>query len=164
MAILRRQMRPSNRQIASMAFVKDLSGKQPHKSPNKCVLFADKTYLDPKMTANKFVHQFTPPPIRLNIRHALHSQRSPRHCCRLLKKKAASPNSSRRARSDSCIRQCGPSTTAPLCLQHQLTGNNPSLAQQLYAEHTSQSSFSAKRIQELKGENDIFNFKLLIYT
>ena len=35
-----------------------------------------------------------------------------RHCCRLLKKMAGSPNSACRARSDSCIRQCGPSTTA----------------------------------------------------
>ena len=67
-----------------------------------------------------------------------------RHCCRLLKKKADSPNIARRARSDSYIRQCGPSTTARLCLQHQLTGNNPSLALQLYAELTIQSSFLAK--------------------
>ena len=64
-----------------------------------------------------------------------------RHCCRLLKKNAGSPTSARRARSDSCIRQCGPSTTSPLCLQHQHTGNNPSLALQLYAEQMSQSSF-----------------------
>ena len=56
----------------------------------------------------------------------------------LLKKKAGSPNSARRARSDSCIRQCGPSTTARLCLQHKHTLNNPSLALQLYAEQTSQ--------------------------
>ena len=28
------------------------------------------------------------------------------------------------ARSDSCIRQCGSSTTARLCLQHQHTSNN----------------------------------------
>ena len=69
-----------------------------------------------------------------------------RHCCRLLKKKAGSPNSAHRARSDSCIRQCGPSTTARLCLQHQLTGNNPSLVLQLFAEQKSQSSISAKRI------------------
>ena len=46
--------------------VKGLSGKQRHNSPNKVVRFADKTYLDPKMFANKFAHQFTPPPIRLN--------------------------------------------------------------------------------------------------
>ena len=44
---------------------KGLSGKQPHNSPNNGVRFADKTYLDPKMIANKFAHQFTPPPIRL---------------------------------------------------------------------------------------------------
>ena len=44
---------------------KGLSGKQPHNSPNKCVWFADMTYLDPKMIANKFTHQFTSPPIRL---------------------------------------------------------------------------------------------------
>ena len=44
---------------------KGLSGKKLHNSPNKDVRFADKTYLDPKMIANKFVHQFTPPPIRL---------------------------------------------------------------------------------------------------
>ena len=76
-----------------------------------------------------------------------------RHCCQLLKKNASSPNSARRARSDSCIRQCGPSTTARLCLQHQFTGNNPSLTPQLYAEQTSQCSFSAKRLYEQKGEN-----------
>ena len=76
-----------------------------------------------------------------------------RHCCRLLKEKAASPNSARRARSDICIRQCGPSTTARLWLQHQLTGNSPSLVLQLHAEQTSQSSFSAKRITKQKGEN-----------
>ena len=76
-----------------------------------------------------------------------------RHCCRLLNKKAGSPNSARRARSDSCIRQCGPSTTARMCLQHQHTGSNPSLALQLYAEQTSQCSFSSKRIYEPKGEN-----------
>ena len=69
-----------------------------------------------------------------------------RHCCQLHKKKTDSPNSTHRARSDSCIRQCGPSTTARLCLQHQHTGNNLSLALQLYAEQTSQSSFSATRI------------------
>ena len=45
--------------------VKDLSGKQPHNSPNKGARFADKTYLDPKMIANKFAHQFTSPPMRL---------------------------------------------------------------------------------------------------
>ena len=44
---------------------KSLSGKQPHNSPIKGVRFADKTYLDTKMFANKFAHQFTPPPIRL---------------------------------------------------------------------------------------------------
>ena len=65
-----------------------------------------------------------------------------RHCCRLHKQKVGSPNNARRARSDSCIRKCGQSTTAPLCLQHQHTGNNPSLALQLYAEQTSHSSFS----------------------
>ena len=43
--------------------VKGLGSIQPHNSPNKGVRFANKTYLDPKMIANKFVHQFTPPPI-----------------------------------------------------------------------------------------------------
>ena len=42
--------------------VNGLSGKQPHNSPNKGVWFSSKTYLDPKMIANKFAHQFTPPP------------------------------------------------------------------------------------------------------
>ena len=79
-----------------------------------------------------------------NTRHALHCRRSPQTL--LLMKKTGSPNSARRARSDSCNRQCGPSTTARICLQHQHTGNNPSLALQLYAEQTSQCSFSAKRI------------------
>ena len=41
--------------------VKGLSGKQLHNSPNKGARFADKTYLDPEMIANKF----TPTPIRL---------------------------------------------------------------------------------------------------
>ena len=41
--------------------VKGLSGKQLHNSPNKGARCAKKTYLDPKMIANKF----TPPPIRL---------------------------------------------------------------------------------------------------
>ena len=73
-----------------------------------------------------------------------------RHCCRLLKKKDGSSNSACRARSDSCIRQCGPSTTARLCLQHQHTLTNPSLSLQLFAELTSQSSFSAKGIHSTK--------------
>ena len=42
-----------------------LSGKRPHNSSNKGVRFADKIYLDSKKIANKFVHQCTPPPIRL---------------------------------------------------------------------------------------------------
>ena len=62
-----------------------------------------------------------------------------RHFCQVLKKKAGSPNRTHGARSDSCIRQCGPSTTARLCLQYQYTGNNPTLTFQLYAEQTSQS-------------------------
>ena len=45
--------------------VKGLSGKQPHNSLSKGVRFANKTYLDPKMIANKYAHQFTPPPICL---------------------------------------------------------------------------------------------------
>ena len=44
---------------------KGLSDKQPHNSPYKGVRFADKIYLDPKLIANKFPHQFTQPPIRL---------------------------------------------------------------------------------------------------
>ena len=44
---------------------KGLCGKQAHNAPNNGVRFADKTYLDHKMIANKFDHQFTPPPIRL---------------------------------------------------------------------------------------------------
>ena len=49
-----------------------------------------------------------------------------RHCIQFLKKNLGSPMRTRRALSDSCIRQCGPSTTAQ-CLQCQHTGNNPSL-------------------------------------
>ena len=45
--------------------VKGLSGKQPHNSPNNGVRCADKIYLDRKMIANIFAHQFTPPLIRL---------------------------------------------------------------------------------------------------
>ena len=74
-----------------------------------------------------------------------------RHCFRLLKKNAGSPNSACRARSDSCIRQYRPSTTARLCLQHQHTFNNPSLALQLCAEQTSQSSFSKIYQKESKS-------------
>ena len=73
-----------------------------------------------------------------------------RHCCRLLKNKAGSQNSTRRARSDSCIRQSGPLTTARLCLQHQYIGNNPSLSSQLHAERTSQGYFLATRFLKLK--------------
>ena len=239
---------------------KGLSGKQPHNSPIKGVLFADKTYLDPKMIVNKFTHQFTPPPKRLTgdkskiqLKRQFHQQpltgtpsftpadtkeairlsksstaigpdgmstlhlkklvQRPINCLtnifnlsistgqipeiwhkaiiisilkpgkdniginwrpisllcpaaktleKLLLPKilthipfdpaqhgpqpkhstctalstinadiaAGSPSSARHARSDSCIRQCGPSTTARLCLQHQHTGNIPSLAPQ----------------------------------
>ena len=263
--------------------VKDIGDKQPHNSTNKGVWFTDKTYLDPKMIANKFAHQFTPPPIPLtgdkskgqlkrqfhqlplsgtpllspadakeairlaksstpigpdgmstlhlkkltqgainyltnifnmsisngqipeiwhkaiiipilrpgkdnnigmNLRpisllcpaakmleklllhkilthihfHPAQHGFRPKHStcttlstitadsCRLLKKKACSPNSACCARSDSCIRQCGPSTTARLCLQHQHTLNNLCLALQLCAQQTSQSSFLAKRM------------------
>ena len=49
------------------------------------------------------------------------------------RKKPGSVNSACRARSDSCIRQCRP-TTAQLCLQHQHTGNNLSLSLQLFTE------------------------------
>ena len=45
-------------------FVKGLSGKQPHNLPYEVVRFADNTYPDPKMTANKFARQFTPPQIQ----------------------------------------------------------------------------------------------------
>ena len=76
-----------------------------------------------------------------------------RNCCRLLMKKASSPNSARRARSDCCIRLFGPSTTARLCLQHQHADHNPSLALQLYAEQTSQISFSEIRILMQEGED-----------
>ena len=69
-----------------------------------------------------------------------------RHCCRLLKKKSGSPIITCRARSDSCIRQRGPSTSAQLCLKHQHAGNNPSLYLQLCVKQTIQSSISATRI------------------
>ena len=76
-----------------------------------------------------------------------------RYCCWVLMKNSGSAYSARRARSDSSIRQYGPSASARLCLQHNFSGNNPSLAQELYAEQTSQSSFSVKGIYEQKGEN-----------
>ena len=50
------------------------------------------------------------------------------------RKKVCSSNSTRRARSHKYIRQSEPSITARLCLQHQHTGNKPSLALQLYPE------------------------------
>ena len=77
------------------------------------------------------------------------------HSCRLLRKKAYSPNSAHCARSDSCIRQCGPLTTASLCLQHQLTGKSPSLAQQLYAEQMNQSSFSEEESKSRKVKTGV---------
>ena len=43
--------------------------------------------------------------------------------------------------------QCGPSTTAQLCLQRQHTGNDP----QLHAEQSSLSSFTATKIKYQKG-------------
>ena len=73
-----------------------------------------------------------------------------RHCCRLIKKKAGSSNDACRARSDSCIRQCQPSTTALLCLQHQHALNNPSLALQLYAWQTSKVHFRKKESKNRK--------------
>ena len=78
-----------------------------------------------------------------------------RHCCRLLKKNAGSTNSAHRTRSDSSIRQCGLITTARLFLQHQHTINNPSMALQLYAELTSQSSFLAKESKSRKVKTGI---------
>ena len=45
--------------------VKGLSGKQPHKSPNMGVRFADNINLDSKMIANIFAHKFTTSPIIL---------------------------------------------------------------------------------------------------
>ena len=48
-----------------LRLAKSLIGKQPYNSPNKGVRFADMTYIDPKMIANKFAYQFTSPPIRL---------------------------------------------------------------------------------------------------
>ena len=44
---------------------KGLSGIKLHYSPIKGVIFADKTFLDPKKIANKFSHQFTPSSIHL---------------------------------------------------------------------------------------------------
>ena len=58
MAIRRRQMRPSSRHVASMAAFYGPTRKNPHN-------WLSKTYLDRKKIANKFVHQYTPPPIRL---------------------------------------------------------------------------------------------------
>ena len=45
---------------------KGLSGKKTRNSPSIGDLFADKTYLDQRMIAIKFNHQFTPQPIRLS--------------------------------------------------------------------------------------------------
>ena len=74
-----------------------------------------------------------------------------RHCCRLLKKKAGSPNSARRARSDSCIRQCRPSTTARLCHQHQHTLNNLTLV--LSTCRTDEPKLIFSKNLNQKGEN-----------
>ena len=78
-----------------------------------------------------------------------------RHCCRLLWKKAGSPSSAHRARSDNSIRQCGPSTTARLCLQHQLTGNNPSLALRLHAEQTNKVHFRQEKSKSGKVKTGV---------
>ena len=44
---------------------KGLSGKKNAQIANRGVRNADQTYIDCKIIANKFAHQFTPPPIRL---------------------------------------------------------------------------------------------------
>ena len=88
-----------------------------------------------------------------NTRHALHCRRSPPTLLPASQEESRFTEQCLSTRSDSCIRQCGLSTTARLCPQHQHTLNNPSLALQLYAEQTSQSSFLSKRIQKHKGEN-----------
>ena len=90
-----------------------------------------------------------------NTRHALHCRRSPPTFLPASQEKNSSPNSARRARSDSCIRQCGPSTTARLCLQHKHTLNNPSLSLQLPVEQTSQSEFSAKKSKSRKVKTGV---------
>ena len=64
MGICNQQIRPY-RHIASVGGVKGLRGKKLHYLPNMVVRYTDKTYLEPKKIANKFAHQFTPPPIRL---------------------------------------------------------------------------------------------------
>ena len=62
---------------------KGLICKQPHNSPNKGVRFAEKTYLDPKMIANKFDYQFIPPPIRpKDSSNAAINRNAAIHACR----------------------------------------------------------------------------------
>ena len=56
MAIRRRQMRPSNRHIASMTACYRPKWRKSHNSSNKGVLFADMTDLDLRKIANKFAH------------------------------------------------------------------------------------------------------------
>ena len=64
MAIRRRQCDHGRSTSHLWRLVIGLSGKKSLKSPNMDVGFALSTYLYPKMIANKFAHQFTPPPIR----------------------------------------------------------------------------------------------------
>ena len=125
---------------------KTLNGKQhrQEQAPNYSTVPIGQVAGKASATQNTDTYPFPPcstwlSAVTLDIHRTVNAHR--RHCCRLLKKKSGSPNSARRVRSYSCIRQCGPSATARLCLPHQPTGNNPSLALQLYAEQTSQSSF-----------------------
>ena len=78
-----------------------------------------------------------------------------RHYCRHLKKEAGSPSSVRRARSDSCIRQCGQSTTARMCLQHQHTGNNPSLAYNYIQNRRAKVYFLQKKFMGRKMKTGV---------
>ena len=64
-AIRRRQMRPSSRHIASLAACYGSMRHTATQLAQQGGRFADKTYLDNKMIAIEFAHQFTPPQIRL---------------------------------------------------------------------------------------------------
>ena len=83
-----------------------------------------------------------------------------RHCCRLLKKIAGSPNSARRARSDSCIRQCGPSTTARLCLQYQLTATIRRWLYSYMQNRRAKVDFCRKQYKSRKVKTALFNYYL----
>ena len=81
-----------------------------------------------------------------NPRHAQHCRRSPPKLLPASQQKCWLTKHYSSVRSDSCIRQWWPSSSAGLRLQRHHTGNNPSQPLQLWADQTNENLFTATRI------------------